>query len=59
MSSSTTLSPLDRVSLAITNASVYDMNQEFTTSLLIYLVEHSSAELVDQAIASASKEWDL
>lgn len=56
---SITLTPLEQTSLAITNASILGLQSEFTTSMLLYLVEHSSAELVDQAIADASLEWDL
>lgn len=56
---SITLTPNERVSLAVTNAAISGLYQEFVVSMLIYLVEHSSAELVDQAIADASLEWDL
>lgn len=56
---SITLTPNERVSLAVTNAANCGLYQEFVVSMLIYLVEHSSAELVDQAIADASLEWDL
>lgn len=56
---SITLTPNERVSLAVTNAANCGLYQEFVVSMLIYLVEHSSAELVDQAIVDASLEWDL
>ena len=54
-----TLSSTEKISLAITNAAILDLQSEFMVSMLIYLAEHSSTELVDAAIADASLEWDL
>lgn len=56
---SITLSSTEKISLAITNAAILGLQSEFLVSLVIYLAEHSSAELVDAAIADASLEWDL
>lgn len=56
---SISLSPTEKISLAITNAAIMGLQSEYLTSLVIYLAEHSSPELVDQAIADASLEWDL
>ena len=54
-----TLSSTEKISLAVTNAAILDLQSEFMVSMLIYLAEHSSTELVDAAIADASLEWDL
>lgn len=56
---SITLSPTEKISLAVTHAAIMGLQSEFTVSVLIYLAEHSSAELVEQAIADANREWDL
>lgn len=56
---STELTPMQSISLAITHAGNFGLDHEFIMSVLSYLAEHTSAELVDQAIEHASTEWDL
>lgn len=54
-----TLTPVEQLSLAVTNAAILGLQSEFLTSVVIYLAEHSTPELVKEAIADANKEWDL
>ena len=51
--------PAEVTSLVIEAAANMGLEYEFISTMLMYLVEHSSEDLVDQAINVAVREWDL
>jgi hypothetical protein len=51
--------PAEVTSLVIEAAANMGLEHEFISTMLMYLVEHSSEDLVDQAINVAVREWDL